>query len=209
MKLLNILFIGSVLLSINLKGDYHFSLLGQKECAKLQTHECTVRIECVFEQIVNLTTQAKKQIQETRIKASFAVNKELIKLYWFVGKIIDEMQQESEWGSRFIDSIAQELQDKFSNIKGFSRSNIYYMRSFFDAYKKLEQLTEFFDLPIFNLPWGHNIILLTKLEDNESRLWYAKKAIEHGWSRSVLDFWIESALHTREGETQIMKSLTK
>ena len=96
---------------------------------------------------------------------------------------------------------AKDLQNEFPGIEGFSRANIFRMKAFFSAYEKVAQAVRQFDLlPIFDVPWGHNILLLQKLKNNNERLWYASKAIEHGWSRSMLTIWIENNLYKREGK---------
>lgn len=142
----------------------------------------------------------KRQVQETQIRSTLSANKELIKLYWSIGKIIVEKQQKNGWGSNVIETLAQDLQNSFSGVSGFSRANIFKMRSFYLAYEKVSQPVRLLDKsPLFNLPWGHNIILVTKLKDNNERLWYAQKAIEYGWSRSMLEMWIASDLYAREG----------
>lgn len=76
------------------------------------------------------------------------------------------------------------------------------MRSFYIAYEKVQQAVgQFEKLPIFGIPWGHNILLLTKLNSNEERLWYAQQCLENGWSRNTLLGWIESELFERQGKT--------
>ena len=74
------------------------------------------------------------------------------------------------------------------------------MRAFYLAYEKVQQAAGLLEeLPIFHIPWWHNIILLTKLKDIDQRLWYAQKAIQHGWSRVMLEHWLKSNLYKREG----------
>jgi hypothetical protein len=93
---------------------------------------------------------------------------------------------------------------------GFSRANIFRMQAFYRAYEKVQQVArQLEDLPIFNIPWWHNIVLLSKLKNNEERLWYAQKAIENGWSRGMLETWITSKLHNRQGKaiTNFKKTL--
>lgn len=143
----------------------------------------------------------KKQIQEAQVAATFAVNKELIKLYWHIGKTIAERQKENGWGSSFIERLAKDLQNTFPGIEGFSKLNIFRMQAFYRTYEKVSQaVTQLESLPIFSIPWGHNIVLMHKLKGHDERLWYAQKTIENGWSRSMLETWIKSGLHKRTGK---------
>lgn len=154
----------------------------------------------------------KKHIQQAQIKAVLAANKELIKLYWYIGKTIVNNQKESGWGSNVIEQLAKDLQNEFPGIAGFSRTNVFNMRAFYLAYEKVQQVAGQIDeLPIFNIPWWHNVILLTKLKDTDERLWYAQKSIENGWSRNTLELWLESDLYHREGKaiTNFSKTLTE
>lgn len=152
----------------------------------------------------------KKQIQQAQIKATLSANKELIKLYWNIGKTVAEKQQKNGWGSGVIERLANDLQKEFPGLGGFSRANIFNMRAFYGAYEKVQQAARQFDeLPFFNIPWWHNVILLSKLKDNAERLWYAQKAIEHGWSRTILEMQIDSSLYQRNGKavTNFSKTL--
>lgn len=143
----------------------------------------------------------KNRIAEAQIKAAISVNKELIKLYWSIGETLAEKQKASKWGSKTIEQLAQDLQNSFPSMGGFSRRNIFRMQSFFVAYGLVPQPVALIEeLPIFLIPWGHNAVLLEKLKDNKERLWYAQKTIEHGWSRSILEMKIESDLYNREGK---------
>ena len=150
---------------------------------------------------IQTLSDLKKRIQEAQIRATFAVNKELLKLYWLIGKTIHEKQKANGWGTKLIERLAMDLQNLFPGIAGFSKRNVFRMRSFYLAYQIVPQaVAQFEELPIFKIPWGHNAILLEKLRDAEQRLWYAQKAIDYGWSRSVLVIWIESDLYGREGK---------
>ncbi len=149
--------------------------------------------------------ELKKRIQEGQLKAITSVNKELIRLYWTIGKIIIERQEGSGWGSKFIDKITKDLQNAFPRIEGFSRANIFRMRAFHLKYRivapLVRQFDELEDLKILSqISWSHNIILMESLEEIEDRLWYARKSIECGWSRRTLASWIKSRLHEREGK---------
>lgn len=143
----------------------------------------------------------KKHIKATQVKAVLAANKELLKLYWYIGQTIEEKQQKSDWGSRIIEKLAKDLQDSFPGIAGFSKRNIFRMRAFYLAYEKVPQaVAQIETLPIFNIPWGHNAVLLEKLKNSEEQLWYAQKTISNGWSRSMLEASIKSKLYKREGK---------
>lgn len=100
-----------------------------------------------------------------------------------------------------IEKLAKDLQQEFPGISGFSRSNFFYMRNFYLAYEIIQQAVgQLYVLPIFNIPWGHNIILFTKIKNTEERIWYAEKTIEHGWSRTILEMQITSNLYKRKGK---------
>jgi len=143
----------------------------------------------------------KQQIHESQVKAVLAANKELLKLYWYIGKTITEQQKLNGWGSNSVEKLTEDIQKEFPGLGGFSRANIFKMRSFYSAYEKVSQaVRQIEDLPIFDIPWGHNVILITKIKANAERLWYTEKAIENGWSRTILEMQIESDLYNRQGK---------
>lgn len=143
----------------------------------------------------------KAKIRSSQIKATVAVNRELIKLYWEIGEEIVEKQEKEGWGTKVLERVARELQNEFPGIEGFSRTNLFRMKAFYSAYAKVPQLVgQLEQIPVFYIPWGHNVVLLESLKYMEERLWYASKAIEHGWSRSMLRVWIENNLYKREGK---------
>jgi len=105
------------------------------------------------------------------------------------------------WGSKVLERVAKDLQNEFPGIEGFSRTNLFRMKAFYNAYAKVPQVVgQLGSLPIFSIPWGHNAIILDKVKNTTERLWYAFKTIEHGWSRSMLTIWIENDLYNREGK---------
>ena len=137
----------------------------------------------------------KRRIRTAQIKAALAVNQELILLYWQIGREILVRQQEEGWGRKVIERLARDLKREFPDMKGFSRTNLMYMRAFAEAWPD-EQIVQ---RCVGQLPWRHNIALLEKLKDLEPRLWYAQKATENGWSRDILVMQIESNLFGRQG----------
>ncbi len=138
----------------------------------------------------------KRQIQEAQLKAAVAVNRELISLYWRIGKTLAQKENQGGWGAKVIAKLANDLRSAFPTMKGFSPRNLLYMRQFADAYPDFEITQQ----AVAQIPWGHNVLLLTKLKETNQRLWYIQKIIEYGWSRSALEDWIKSDAYRREGK---------
>jgi predicted nuclease of restriction endonuclease-like (RecB) superfamily len=127
--------------------------------------------------------QLKTRVQQAQLKASLAVNSELIQLYWDMGKSIVEKQEKEGWKAQVIEKLSKDLQNTFPSMQGFSRTNIFRMRSFYLVYARVPQAVGFLNtLPIANIPWGHNILLIEKIKNLEERLWYAEQTIKHGLS---------------------------
>lgn len=139
--------------------------------------------------------ELKSKIQQAQQRATLAVNQELVALYWQIGRDILERQTVQGWGAKVIEQLAHDLRNAFPHMKGFSSRNLKYMRAFAQAWPE----AEFVQQPVAQLPWGHNLVLLSKLKSEEERLAYAQKAIENGWSRNVLVMQIETHLIEREG----------
>ncbi len=138
----------------------------------------------------------KTRIQTARVKAALAANREMVLLYWDIGRRILERQKAQGWGAKVVERLAHDLRIAFPDMKGFSRANILYMRAFADAYPDVTIVQQ----AAGQIPWFHNVVILEKIKDPATRLWYVRKTIEHGWSRAVLVHQIESALHERHGK---------
>jgi predicted nuclease of restriction endonuclease-like (RecB) superfamily len=168
----------------------------------------------------NWLIELKGKIRNSQIKAAVAVNAVLIEFYWDLGKMISEKQ--TAWGSKFLDTLAADLQNEFPEMKGFSVTNLKYCRLFYsyllispqagDEIKlrpqvedKLiihPQLGDELQLELLKqIPWGHIKLLIGKIKDKDIALFYVKKIIEHNWSRDILDLQIKSNLHLREGKS--------
>jgi predicted nuclease of restriction endonuclease-like (RecB) superfamily len=139
--------------------------------------------------------QLKADIRESQFRAALSVTQELILLYWRTGKTLAEKVQKEGWGAKIFERLARDLKEAFPSISGFSTRNLQYMRTFSTAY-----LEENHAAAAAQIPWGHNILILDKVEGLEQRLWYIQKTIENGWSRSMLECWIESNLYDRQGK---------
>lgn len=137
----------------------------------------------------------KTRIHTAQQRATLAVNRELVLLYWQIGRDILARQAEQGWGAKVIERLAEDLRAAFPDVKGFSRANLMYMRAFAEAWPDAEIVQQ----AVGQLPWGHNLVLLSRLKDPEQRLAYARSAITHGWSRNVLNIHIETRLLERTG----------
>ncbi len=138
----------------------------------------------------------KGRIHGAQQRATLAVNRELVLLYWQIGRDILQRQAAQGWGAKVIERLAQDLRVAFPEMKGFSRANLMYMRAFAQAWPDAEIVQQ----AVGQLPWGHNLVLLTQLKDPELRLAYAQNAIAHGWSRNVLNIHIETRRLERSGQ---------
>lgn len=147
------------------------------------------------ENYVQVLENIKDDIQQSQLRAALSVNKELILLYWRIGKTLTEKINIERWGSKSIATLANDLSRLFPNITGFSARNLLYMRKFAEIYPDPN-----YAAAAAQIPWGHNMVLMDKLDNNDKRLWYIQKCIENGWSRSVLTMWLESELYERQGK---------
>lgn len=138
----------------------------------------------------------KARIHRAQQRATLAVNCELVRLYWQIGRDILARQGREGWGAKVIERLAQDLRNAFPDLKGFSPRNLKYMRAFAEAWPD----EEFVQGVLAQLPWYHQIALLDKLTAADARRWYAAKAIEHNWSRNVLVMQIETNLLQRSGQ---------
>ncbi len=136
----------------------------------------------------------KERIRAAQLEAAASVNGALVGLYWQIGRAILERQREHGWGTQVIDRLAADLRRSFPEMKGFSRRNLHYMRSFAAAYPDHAAMEA-----VAGLPWGHTMRLLDRVADPAARAWYARKAALHGWSRAILEHQVASDLHGRQG----------
>ena len=141
--------------------------------------------------------EIKSEIQKQRISVVLNANTSMICLYWNIGRGILKKQEEEGWGAKIIDRMAKDLKDAFPEMSGFSPRNIKYMRKFAESWPDFEIVQRV----VAQIPWRTNISLMDKLKDEESRIWYAYKVIENGWSKTILDLQIESRLMERSGRS--------
>ena len=143
-----------------------------------------------------LLADLKARVRAAQVRAVLSVNRELVLLYWHIGREILRCQRDEGWGAKVVERLAQDLRTEFPEIEGFSPRNLKYMRALAVAYPE----GEFVQQVAAQIPWGHNLLLLNKLKQRELREWYAKKTLEHGWSRAVLSMQIQTKAHSRAGK---------
>ncbi len=138
----------------------------------------------------------KTRVVAARARAVLAANAELIRLYWQIGCEILTRQTAQGWGSKVIERLARDLRAAFPDMKGFSRRNLMYMRDFAEAWPDEAIVQQ----AAAQLPWFHNVLLLTKLKDPALRLRYAEQAVAGGWSRATLEVNLRNQWLERQGQ---------
>ena len=133
----------------------------------------------------------KNEIKSAQYKAAVSVNRELIMLYYNIGKVINAHKT---WGSKFIDNLAADIKLSFPNTTGYSARNLKYMAKFAAMFEDAEIV----QAVLAQLTWYHNMALMDKTQDTEQYVWYAQETIKNGWSRNVLVHQIESGLYERQ-----------
>ncbi|MDQ3649452.1 MAG: DUF1016 N-terminal domain-containing protein [Acidobacteriota bacterium] len=143
----------------------------------------------------DLLAELKSRIRTAQIRAALSVNREMIALYWEIGRDIVARQEKAGWGDEILERLSHDLRHEFPDMQGFSRTNLYRMRAFYLAYP---EQPEFVPQVVGQIPWGHNQVLLEKLKDRTEREWYAQQTIQYGWSRAVLVHHIKTRLYQRQ-----------
>ena len=136
------------------------------------------------------------RIRTAQLRAADAVNRELVGLYWSIGREILTRQDVEGWGTRVIERVALDLRRLFPDSRGFSERNLKYMRALAAAWPEeaiVQQL-------LHKVPWGHLVRIIDKVDHPVARDWYLRATLEHGWSRSVLVHQIDSKAHERQGQ---------
>lgn len=143
-----------------------------------------------------LLASVTREVHSGRSRAVSAVNREILLSYWTIGRQLAQRESAQGWGSKVVTRLSADVRSTFPEARGFSPRNLRYMKSFAQAWPDFPMLQR----AVATLPWGHNVILLDKLSDPETRLWYAAAAVKNGWSRNVLSHHIETRLHERSGQ---------
>lgn len=142
-----------------------------------------------------LLEDLKSRIRSSQVRAAVSVNQELVMLYWNLGNRIALAQRTQGYGTKIVPILSRDLTEAFPEMKGFSPRNLNYMLAFAKAWPDEEVLQEV----LAKLTWYHNLTLIEKIRSQELRIWYAKAALQNGWSRNVLAQHIQTGLHERQG----------
>ena len=165
-----------------------------------------------------LLADIKSRIQAAQTRAVLAVNTEMIRLYWGIGRLLDERQTVEGWGAAVIPRLANDLRNELPEVKGFSARNLDRMLAFARAYPEPGEFSpqavakslggppspqpvakSSADSLLWQLPWGHHALLLEKIKPVDTRCWYIANTLAQGWSRATLMLMIDSQAHLRQG----------
>ena len=153
-----------------------------------------------------LLTQIKARIRSAQYEALKAVNKKLVGLYWDIGQIIVERQDVEGWGKSVVQQLAADLRAEFPGVGGFSASNLWRMKAFFEAYTGLEKLAPL----VREIGWSHNLVILEGCKDPLAREFYLRMTRKFGWSKNVLIHQIDNQSYEKSllGQTNFDQALT-
>ena len=130
----------------------------------------------------------KDRIRQAQYEALKAVNKELIALYWDIGKMIIERQKKHGWGKAIVENLAKDLRKEFPGTQGWSSSNLWRMKCFYETYCRNKKLAPM----VREIGWSHNVVIMEKCKDAFEREFYIRMTRKFGWSKNVLILQIEN-----------------
>ena len=153
-----------------------------------------------------LLAEVKERVRSAQYAALRTVNKELVALYWDIGRMIEERQRGGTWGKSIVANLAGDLQQEFPGIQGFSTQNLWYMRQFYLAYHGHEKLQPL----VGEISWAKHLAILGKCKDPLEREFYIRMTKKFGWTKNVLIHQIENQSYEKTllGQTNFNKALT-
>jgi predicted nuclease of restriction endonuclease-like (RecB) superfamily len=135
-----------------------------------------------------LLKNIKERITAAQYEALKTVNKELIALYWDIGRMIVERQDKESWGKSVVELLSKDLQAEFPGIRGFSMQNLWYMRQFYLNYRGNQKLQPM----VGEISWTKNLVIMSKCKDNLQREFYIRMTRKFGWTKNALIHQIEN-----------------
>ena len=153
-----------------------------------------------------LLAEVKARIQSAQYAALRAVNKELVSLYWDIGRLIVERQQNAKHGAAITERLSNDLRAAFPDIRGFSRRNVFYMREFFLLYHDTPKVQPL----VAQIGWAHNLLILSRCKDAQEREFYLRMTRKFGWSKNVLAHQIDNQSYEKSllGQSNFDQTLT-
>lgn len=142
----------------------------------------------------------KQSFAQAQLKAAVSVNTALLEFYWQLGGEIVEKQKNSQWGDGFLAQLSHDLMAEFPDIKGFSKRNLEQVRRWYSFWSDVPAIAKQAASQLVQIPWWHNVVIVTKCKSTAEALYYVQSTQQHGWSRNVLVHQIESGLYQREGK---------
>ena len=148
----------------------------------------------------------KERVRSAQYSALKAVNTELVGLYWDIGQMIVVRQGVEGWGKAVVEQLAADLRTEFPGVGGFSSSNLWRMKAFFEAYTGLEKLAPL----VREIGWSHNLAILERCKDPLEREFYLRMTRKFGWSKNVLIHQIDNQSYEKSllGQTNFDQALT-
>lgn len=155
---------------------------------------------------VSLLAEVKERVRTARYAALKAVNKELVGLYWDIGRLIAERQIDSTRGDAIVERLTRDLQAEFPGLSGFSRRNVYYMREFYLLYRDLPKVQPL----VAQIGWTHNLAILQRCKSPQESEFYVRMTRKFGWTKNILIHQIESRSFEMSllGQTNFDRALT-
>jgi len=152
-----------------------------------------------------LLAEVKARIQSAQYAALRAVSQELVGLYWDIGRLIVERQQSAGWGKAVVERLAADLRADFPGTGGFSASNLWRMKGFFETYRGAAKLAPL----VREIGWSHNLIILERCDDPLQREFYLRMTRKFGWSKNVLVHQIDNQSYEKSllGQTNFDQTL--
>jgi predicted nuclease of restriction endonuclease-like (RecB) superfamily len=151
---------------------------------------------------LSVVTDIKTRIKAAQRRVLTSANSELFTLYWNIGRVINE---NSAWGSKFVENLARDIKLDFPKAKGYSVRNLKYMAKFAKTFPDFEIV----QLLTAQLTWTHSTVLMDKVKDRDIFLWYAKLNGESGWTVDALKEQIENELYERQALTKKASNFQK
>ena len=125
-----------------------------------------------------LLRKIKQRVLIAQQRVIYAANEEMLRMYWDVGEMLQQSQDDEGWGKKTLQRLSVDLKNDYSEIKGFTVRNMQYMVQFFNEYN--------FTLPIKYLDWTHNLVLIKQVKDIRARYWYMVQSITNHWTTRYL-----------------------